>query len=152
MKLSRNGLLTRFYKRTFFVRDNELTPNFCVYFWTLVAALVALPLTWWTYRFEDTDERDSPIDDFASRMGLGFVVQLLTLLLVSLLVLIVKGFVDYPVLMTTLTVLLGGVLFIVIARARGNNFVTKVTSEVYHVAETRVEAVKENYCPRIEWQ
>lgn len=153
MQLKTDGAVTRFYKRTFFLADYDLPKNFCGFFWKLIIAFIVLPITWWTYRVDDKPGRDSPIDDFGSRVGLGVAVPIMLAIVLLIIFGILVTAVSYPKVSTVVaSVILFAVLTVWLNTRRNGNPVERFTHEVLDIATTKVESVKDNYCPRIDWK
>jgi len=154
MQLKVAGPLTRFYKRTYFLEYDELPTNFCNFFWKLIFAFVVLPITALTYLVDGKNKKRPAIADaFKDRLVFPVIAVLLLLFLFTLIGAYVKLFVFVPIFTGSVTaiVVIAG-LVILLGGEKRREAVGDFTLEALDVAVTKIENVKEGYCPKIEWK
>jgi hypothetical protein len=149
MKLNSNGKLARFYQWSY---DAALPQNFCEYFWALAFAALFFPLTWMSYPWDSCM--------FSERVWKGFCV-LATLALIAY---GLAQWVEHPFEGTMIVLgCIGGTIGLV-AIIIGGTFLLEslqdweseskptLFGEIVEVLREKKDAVKENYCPKIDWK
>jgi hypothetical protein len=155
MNLNTDGLLTRFYKRTYHRHDYELPTNFCSFFWKLFFAVSLLPATWWTYLCEDFVDRAIDNGGFMSkRVAINMMFLLLAFILGVILWAIGAAFWYHLYVASSVTggILVFATILYVVMRVRNDDDPLDVFADVADVVAAKVESVKDGYCPRIEWR
>jgi uncharacterized membrane protein YuzA (DUF378 family) len=143
MKLNDHGLMARFYLWSY---PSALPNNLCSYFWKLVAAIVLLPLTWATFWINDDNI------PFPLRAIIGVLLQGIVGFLGFAFVAPFFGVwtpLEYLGLGVVIAAIICGVGYFFLERT--TPVIPKALSEFASISYERGKAVKDNYCPRIEW-
>jgi hypothetical protein len=147
MKLDKNGKLARFYKWSY--REVYLPTNFCSYFWALLLAAFLFPITWLSYPLDCWSLTERVWKSFCVFMGLVGTAFYISLWIESPFKTGAVTFLVLVALVLLIAVIGGGVWCL--ERWDSRQPKPTVISEVFEVVRGQVEAVKENYCPKIEW-
>jgi hypothetical protein len=146
MKIKTYGILPTFYKWSYGKSDDDLTPNFCNYFWGLVLAALLLPITIWSLPFQ----RLSPLkenEDWAIYGRVGF-----TAAVTSCLLMIGMGFslaINSPG--AFFGTILGFTIFGFGLYAAMTWKFKDFGREIVETVSERTTSFKQNYCPKIDW-
>jgi len=127
---------SRFYSATY---GDSLPNNLCGHFWKVVAGLILLPLTCWTYLpiFKKLN-----VDDLLDKCFFGVLIYLCFLVVAGM----TTAIIQYPV---TMGMILAGALGIILALFGILRFTkTERSSLLYSYLKAR----KEKVCPFIKWK
>lgn len=179
MKLTKNSWHHTFYMLTYGKESNH---NFCDYFWSLVFAMILLPVSWVSYiiwSLASSEKKYKPeyycekreqwiADEEMTFMEkymrnhaplwfksfISVAVQLVIFGIISGLIFHTRQF-----LVTSAYFILGSVVIasviIGIYKFSKSSTVEKIdknVSEIRKIAKEGVKSIKEKYCPRIDWQ
>ena len=147
MKLTKTSLITRFYMWTYGRTEKELPNNLCNYFWSLIAATLLLPLTIWSYPFQRFAK--FRLRSLGAKIGTFFGSAFL------LFILSVFGYGFYMQPGVVIGGILGGAVLLSLLHLQEKKKlepIHKFSSEVMDIVSTKIEAKKNRYCPKIDWE
>lgn len=155
MKLKKDGLITRFYKWSFSYGDDQLTQNFCGYFWSVVFAFIFLPFTAWSaavgLTWPEFRKSDPP---FGVRIVMGGVCYVICAALVMLGIKLYLAPVDTLIgigVAVSIAASVSLLMYVFVIRDKTSQ-IGKALDEARDLIVEKVESVKEGYCPKIDWK
>jgi hypothetical protein len=169
MKLSKTGKIARFYAwnygvgKTYGWETKEFPKSFCPFFWALVFAVLFIPFTGWSLL---RDKIFTQSNDASNMFGLRVITGIISYLTLILLGVLGWYIYVYPrEFITAVSWILGLMATIVVAtgtlyyffwRSWAWEMVTEAGSELiveaFTIAATKKASIKQNYCPKIDWE
>lgn len=149
--LNPNSRINKFYNKYFFIKDITKIVNFCDYFWSLLFALLSLPISFPTFFIGNESIKiqtynKGSVGKILHRSFIGFVFVLLFSIIVTLLLF-------KPLALLVCTAITIGILALVIGLIAIVTLIeNRETSEFEMVVKTGFSSFKNKYCPRIEWK
>ena len=144
----KDSWLWNFYKAAY---DRTPNSNFCDYFWALIWAFVALPVTWGMYIVTKVFD-----DNNCSHSTKFFVGLMLDLILLT----VILTFHSNPIMALKVTGIVAGLiglvfliiyLVLIFGESAVKENLVRNMDEVFETASTGFTSWKMKYCPQIEW-
>ena len=149
MRLHRSKWINKFYLR-FYQEDYENIKNGCDYFWTLLLALITLPISGSSFILKAVDRElrnSSKLSCLFFRLFVGFGFNFF-------IVIFILGLITKPL---AVLGVIGGIVGVVVlllgifALAVWYGDREKKEWESVTIVKEAVKSFKEKYCPKIEW-
>lgn len=151
MKLSTSAIHYKFWMLNY-SRGKYYTPdnNFCNYFWSLIWAIIFLPLTWMGLIYKAiTKENNSFVLNVLNTVLGYFIIGTIALLLVGVIINTKAFFIGLVLVAVALALMFG--IFYFFYEIYPNTSFRKNIKETYSIVVEGIKSFKESYCPQILW-
>lgn len=150
MELNSTGSIARFYCWSYGLHFANLPPDFCMFFWKLLLALLVLPVTVWTL----LPQKILRLGNLEWSLGGRFLAGNFTALLIAVAVHIVTAIASAPYESFTAILKILSAIAVVTALLAAGIYVSnsRLKNEFAEIAKTKTSSVKDKYCPKINWK